>query len=109
MTGNRDLFSDLEEKDLQHNIEFGDDGGYNTTRIGTISFQMESNSPLKLADFLYVPCLRNNIFSIAVLEDRGYDVIFIKGKVFLKHISMGRVKQISVRVKNMYALEVKDA
>ena len=38
MTGNRDLFSDLEEKDLQHNIEFVDDGRYNATDIGTIAF-----------------------------------------------------------------------
>ena len=37
MTGNRDLFSDLEEKDLQQNIDFGDDGTYNATDIGTIT------------------------------------------------------------------------
>jgi len=28
MTGNRDLFRDLEEKDLKKSIEFGDDGRY---------------------------------------------------------------------------------
>ena len=44
-----------------------------------------------------------------VLEDCGYDVIFNKGKVFLRHIATGRVKQINVRVKNLYALEFKDA
>jgi len=27
MTGNRDLFNDLEKKDLKKNIEFGDDDG----------------------------------------------------------------------------------
>ena len=35
--------------------------------------------------------------------------MFRKGKVFLKHIATGQVKQIGVRVKNSYALEVKDA
>ena len=48
MIGNRDLFSDLEEKDLQHKIEFGDDRRYNMTDIGTVTFQRESSSPLRL-------------------------------------------------------------
>lgn len=38
MTGNRDLFSDLEEKYLKHNIEFGDDERYSATDINTITF-----------------------------------------------------------------------
>ena len=38
MTGNRYFFSDLEEKDLKKNIEFGDDGRYSTIGIGTVTF-----------------------------------------------------------------------
>ena len=38
MTGDKELFSDLEEKDLQMHIEMGDDGWYNATKIGTITF-----------------------------------------------------------------------
>lgn len=38
MTGNRDLYNALEEKDLKQNIDFGDDERYNATRIGTITF-----------------------------------------------------------------------
>ena len=38
MMENRYLFSELEEKDLQRNIEFGDDERYNMTDIGTITF-----------------------------------------------------------------------
>ena len=36
-------------------------------------------------------------------------MIFRKGKVFLRHISMGWLKQIGVRVKKLYALEVEYA
>ena len=79
------------------------------TNIGTITFQRESGSPLRLADVLYVPGLRKNLVSIAVLEDHGYEVIFRKGNYFLKHIAIGQVKKINVRVKNLYALEVEDA
>jgi len=58
---------------------------------------------------MYVLGLNKNLVSIAVLEYHRCDLIFIKGKVFLRHISMGQVKQISVQVKNLYSLEVKDA
>jgi len=43
------------------------------------------------------------------LEDHGYNVIFNKGKAFLRHIAIGYVKHIGVQVKNMYALEVEYA
>lgn len=109
MMDNRDIFNDLEEKDLQQNIEFRDDERYNATNIGTITFQRESGSPLILADVLYVLGLRKNLFSVVILEDRGYDVIFRKEKMFRRHIAMGQVKQIGVRVKNLYALKVRDS
>jgi len=33
-------------------------------------------------------------------------VVFIKGKTYKKHVSIGQVKQINVRVENVYKLEV---
>lgn len=38
MTGNKEFFSDLEEKDIQMNIEFGDDGRYSVIEIDTTTF-----------------------------------------------------------------------
>jgi len=38
MTGDKELFSDLEEKDLQMHIEMGDDEKYSVTGLGTITF-----------------------------------------------------------------------
>ena len=38
MTGDKELFSDLEEKYLQMHIEMGDDGRYSDTETGTITF-----------------------------------------------------------------------
>ena len=39
MMGDKEIFFSLEEKDLQMHIEMGDDGWYNSTGIGTITFQ----------------------------------------------------------------------
>ena len=62
-----------------------------------------------MTDVKCVPELKRNLVSITMLEDRGYDVVFNKGKVFLRHIITRQVKQIGSRVKNPYALEVQDA
>lgn len=64
-------------------IEMGDDGRYSATRLGTITFQREHGDPFTLKNVLYVPKLNNNLVSIGMLDDRGYDAIFLKGKVFL--------------------------
>ena len=38
MTGDKELFSDLEEKYFQMHIGMGDDGKYSVTRLGMITF-----------------------------------------------------------------------
>ena len=83
MTGDKELFSDLEEKDIQMHIEMGDDGWYSATRIGTITFQRDSGKAFKLKYLTHVPGLNKNLVSVAMLEDKGYDVVFSDGKDFL--------------------------
>ena len=38
MTGDKILFSALEEKDLKMSIEMGDDGRYSVLGMGTVAF-----------------------------------------------------------------------
>jgi hypothetical protein len=83
MTGDKELFSDLEEKDLKMHIKMGDDGRYSATRIGNITFQRESGKPFQLKYVMHVPGLKKNLVSVAMLKDRGYDVVFSDGKSFL--------------------------
>lgn len=83
MTGDKELFNELEEKDLKMHIEMGDDGKYSVTSVGTITFQRENAAPITLKNVIYVPRLTKNLVPISMHEDRGYDVIFSKGKVFL--------------------------
>ena len=87
----------------------GNDEKYSVSGVGAIIFQREHGAHLTLTDVKYVPGLKRNLVSITMLEDRGYDVVFSKGKVFLRHIITRQVKQIGSRVKNLYALKVQDA
>eukprot|EP00253_Pinus_taeda_P012616 PITA_12616 len=71
MTNDKSLFSTLEEKDLKMHIEMGDDGKYHVSGEGTVVFQREHGAPLTLTDVKYVPGLKKNLVSVAMLEDKG--------------------------------------
>ena len=83
MAGDKELLSDLEEKYLQMHIEMGDDGWYSDIGIGTITLQREAGKPFQLKDVMHVPGLKKNLVSVAMLEDRGYDIVFNDGKSFM--------------------------
>ena len=102
MTGDRDLFSDLEDKDLGVHIEMGDDGRYSATGIGTILFERESGKPFVLKEVMHVPGLKKNLISVAMLKDKGYDVVFSEGKAFLRSKTTGETQRIGVRVRKLY-------
>ena len=82
MTGDKELFSDL-EKDLQMHIEMGNDCRYSATGIGTITFKKDSGKPFLLKYVMHVPGLNKNLVSVTMLEDIGYDIVFSEGKAFL--------------------------
>ena len=50
------------------------------TDIGTITFQRASGKLFHLKYVVHVTSLKNNLISVAMLEDRGYDVVFSEGK-----------------------------
>ena len=92
MTGDKILFSTLEQKDLKMHIEMGDDGKYSVSGVGTVAFQREHGAPITLTNVKYVPGLNKNLVLVAMLEDKGYDFVFSKGKAFLRHITTRHVK-----------------
>ena len=49
--------------------------------IGTITFDRELGKPFLLNDIMHVLGLRKKLVSVAMLEDRGYEVVFSDGKV----------------------------
>lgn len=89
MARNKKLFSHLKDKDMQFQIKLGDDDQYATRGVSTVNFRREIGNPLHLRDVLYVPGLRQDLVSIATLEDEGYDIIFSKGKAYLQHLAFG--------------------
>ena len=88
ITSDKSLFSTLEDKDLKIIIEMGDDGKNHVLGEGKVVFQREHGARITFTNVKYVPRMKKNLVSITMLEDKGYDVVFSKGKVFLRHITM---------------------
>lgn len=86
------IFSDLRGEGSPNAVEMGDDGKYHVSGEGMVVFQREHGTPLTLTDVKYVLGLKKILVSVAMIEDKGYDVVFSQGKVFLRHIGTGQTK-----------------
>lgn len=106
MIGVCEFFTFLTEKDLDLEIELGDDAKYKAVGHGTVAFQRESGKQLLVKDVLYVPGLTNNLLSISVLEEKGYVVTFMNGKVLIppKGSNLDSTKIIGIKKGKLYRL-----
>jgi hypothetical protein len=108
MTGHKEWFTRLQEGGVNLVIELGDYRRYKVQGVGTVSFQREFGKPLRFSDVLYVPGLTKNLISVSTLEDKGYEVTFRKGKVFIRPgVSGEKVdRMIGVQEEKVYRLQV---
>jgi hypothetical protein len=83
MTGYKEILSYFKTKYFAEQVELGDDKFYKIERVGSISFILESGARLHVDEVLYVPRLKENLISVATLEDKGYWVILKDRKALL--------------------------
>jgi len=73
---------------------------------GTIVFQTETGERFRDTNVLHVPGLGMNLLSVYQLQSKGYDVFFIKEKVYVKHPSWRKKVQIGIRSNRLYRLQL---
>jgi hypothetical protein len=83
MTGQRDILSCLSEKKFSQKVTLGDDYQYPIKGVGESNYKLNSETPMKMKDVLYVLGLKKNSLSISALEKKGFRVSFIDGEVFM--------------------------
>jgi hypothetical protein len=110
MIGIRNHISHFVEKETHLHVVLGDDARYNVRGVGSSTFQLDLEMQLKLK-VLYVPGMKINLVSISALEDKGYKITFLEGRVLAwhkdSHINSSKV--IGVRENNLYKLTIKPA
>jgi hypothetical protein len=87
-------------------VELGDDSTYVIKGIGATSFQLDSREVLHMNDILYVPGLKKNLLSTSALEDKGFRVSFVDGRVLVwsKNSNIDSTRVIGVREGGLYKL-----
>jgi hypothetical protein len=84
MIGQRDILSCLSENKFSHKVTLGDDYQYPIKGIGESNYKLNSGTPMKMKDVLYVLGLTKNLLSILALEKKGFRVSFIDGEVLMR-------------------------
>eukprot|EP00253_Pinus_taeda_P025439 PITA_25439 len=106
MTGILECFSDYQEERMSFQITMGNKAKCIPLGRGTIVFQTEAGKRLRATNVLHVPRLEMNLLSISQLQNKGYDVFFIKEKVYVKHPSWKNKAQIGIRSNKLYRVQL---
>ena len=83
MTTKKKTLSKLEEKNSLQKVSLGDAYQYPIKGIGEASYKLDSGTPMRMKEVLYVPGLKKNLLSISTLDKKGYRVAFIDGQVLM--------------------------
>ena len=102
ITGFKEALSDMVEKDTNLEIILGYNATYPMKGTGTVTLHLSQGQVLRLQDVLYVPDLKKKLVSISAMEDKGFNVAFIDGKVRIWKKSFKEAITIGFRVDTLY-------
>ena len=106
MMGIRECFSEYREEKMNFQITMGNKAKCTPVGKGTIVFQTESRERFRAKNVLHVLGLGMNLLSVSQLQSKGYDVCFIKEKVYVKHPSWKKKVQIRIKNNRLYKLQL---
>ena len=85
-------------------IILGDDATYPVKGVGNVTLQLNQGNTIHLQEVLYVPDLKKNLVSISTMEDKGYKVAFINGKVRVWKNNFKDAFTLGFRVDSLYQI-----
>jgi hypothetical protein len=83
MTGQKNILSSLIEKDFPQNISLREDYQCPIKGMGESTYKLDSGTPMRMKDILYVPSLKKNLPFISAPDKKGLRVAFIDGEVLM--------------------------
>ena len=104
MTGFKKALAVFEAKKFHKKVELGDKNTYDIKGVGSTNLQLDSGTLMTVGEILYVTCLKKNVISMTVLEDKGFSVAFSKAKALIwpKGGSMSLAIVIRVREGDLF-------
>ena len=107
MIGVREVFFEITERDVDVKVELGDDMVVRAVGRGTVAFQRDCRPPPRFRDVCYVLGLEKNLISVSTIEDRGLEVLFRGGRVYIlpRGANFASAKVIGTRIGKLYKLD----
>ena len=96
--GNQGVFLRISRREDELSDHHGEQGKVYSSRKGYHSFSDKSGEQFRATNVLHVPGLGTNLLSVSQLQGKGYDVYFIKEKVYVKHPSWKRTCRLGSKV-----------
>ena len=100
--GYKESLSKLVEKKTNMEIIVGDNATYPLKEIGIVTLHLNQGQTLHLQEVVYVPDLKKKLVSISAMEDKGFKVTFINGKVRLWQRNPRDAFTLGFRVEGFY-------
>eukprot|EP00253_Pinus_taeda_P023066 PITA_23066 len=101
-TGYKEALPNLIEKETNLEIILGDDATYPVKGVGNVILQLNQGNTIHLQEVLYVPDLKKNLVSISAMEDKGFKVALIDGKVRVWKRNFKDAFTLGFRVDTLY-------
>ena len=98
----KEALSNLIGNETNLDIILGDDATYPTKGVGNATFQLNQGNTINLQEVLYVPDLKKNLVYISAMEDKGFKVAFIDGKVCVWKRNFKDAFTLGFRVDTLY-------
>ena len=84
MTRFKETLATFKVKQFHKKVELVDGSTFDIKGVGSTKIQLDSGTLINVEEILYVPGLKKNVISVTVLEDKGYFVTFLEGKVLIQ-------------------------
>eukprot|EP00253_Pinus_taeda_P007311 PITA_07311 len=103
-TGYKEDLSNFVEKKTNLEIILGDNATYPVKGIGIVTLHLNQGQTIHVQEVLYVPDLKKNLVSISVMEDKGFKVPCIDGKVRIWRTNPKYAFTLGFRVDGLYQI-----
>eukprot|EP00253_Pinus_taeda_P015860 PITA_15860 len=90
------------EKDTNLEIILRDNTTYPVKGAGNVTLQLNQGNTIHLQEVLYVPNLKKNLVPISTMEDKGFKVAFIDGKVHVWKRNFKQAFTLGFKADNLY-------
>jgi hypothetical protein len=85
-------------------VKFGDNSMVSVMGKGKVTVQTKGNSTHTIANVLFVPELKTNLFCVGQLQEKGYKISIKDGVCQIQDAKLGLIAQVNMTANRMFPL-----